>query len=282
MPTIEDLTSSLGDVFQDLENCPDLSPGPRVNELFGRLVELVLTTPAHHVRDVLADPEIRALRPRLRELCSRGEYELELAWARRVARSPDPVAELALFPYMDNYRQLTRMELTALRGVASKPIRSVAFAGSGPLPLSSLLLAGELGVPVDNHDRDALAITSSRRLVEVLGPPGLRFHQMDVCDADLSGYDVVVLAALVGDTSAEKASMLQRLATTMAPGALLLLRSAHGMRTLLYPEVDLGLLDGFELLSVVHPEDEVINSVVVVRAHGGNALIPGPRTGTER
>lgn len=54
----------------------------------------------------------------------------------------------------------------------------------------------------------------------------------------------------------------------MRPGAMLLARSARGLRTLLYPPVDLRAMPGFEVLEVVHPTDDVVNSVVVARRLG--------------
>lgn len=59
--------------------------------------------------------------------------------------------------------------------------------------------------------------------------------------------------------------MIRHLAENMAPGAFLLLRSAHGARGFLYPVVNVEDLHGFHVISVVHPTDEVINSVILAR-----------------
>lgn len=81
-------------------------------------------------------------------------------------------------------------------------------------------------------------------------------------------YNVVFLAALVGMGREEKREVIDHLARHMAPGALLVVRSAHGARAFLYPVVDLEDLKGSEVLSVYHPGDEVINSVIVARKKG--------------
>lgn len=95
------------------------------------------------------------------------------------------------------------------------------------------------------------------------------FHTSDILDVtkDLEEYDIVYLAALVGMDKAEKNRIIDHLAEYMAPGALLMLRSAHGARAFLYPVVEPGDLRGFEVLSVFHPTDEVINSVVIARKY---------------
>lgn len=55
----------------------------------------------------------------------------------------------------------------------------------------------------------------------------------------------------------------------MAPGALLMLRSGHGLRAFIYHIVDPSDLKGFEVLTVYHPmTNDVVNSVVVARKLG--------------
>ena len=99
------------------------------------------------------------------------------------------------------------------------------------------------------------------------------FHTNDILDVSsaLKDYEVVYLAALVGMDNEEKNKVIDHLTKYMAPGALLMLRSAHGARAFLYPVVDPCDLKGFEVLSVFHPTDEVINSVVIARKYPGPA-----------
>jgi hypothetical protein len=161
------------------------------------------------------------------------------------------------------------MERDAVERLAEADGRSarVAFVGSGPLPLTAFLLAGEC-VRVDNLDRDAAALALSRRVAGALGVTGLGFVHADAGGddgVDLVGYGLVILAALVGRTPGEKAEVIAHVADAMAPGALLLVRSARDLRTLLYPAVDPGALAGLEVLGTVHPTGEVINSVIVAR-----------------
>lgn len=264
-----DVTASLLTIVQQLTESPSLRPGPAVNALFSQLVHTALDTPDETASAVLDHPALRSLSPRLHDLCARGESELEYEWAARICTSPDPHLELSRFPYLDNYRQLGRMELGALAATVSRPIRSVALIGCGPLPLSMLTLATELSVTVDGFDRDPDAIARARQVVDRLGATGLRFHRADASEADLAGYDLVVLAALVGSTPAAKREILALMRPSMKPGSILLARSARGLRTLLYPPVDLDNLPGFELITVVHPVDDVINSAVLARTRGG-------------
>nr|GEU99507.1 nicotianamine synthase, S-adenosyl-L-methionine-dependent methyltransferase [Tanacetum cinerariifolium] len=93
------------------------------------------------------------------------------------------------------------------------------------------------------------------------------FHTADIMDVtdDLKNYDVIFLAALVGMNIDDKNKVIQQMAKYMASGAILMLRSAHDARTFLYPVVDPNVLHGFNVLSIFHPDDDVINSVVISR-----------------
>ncbi len=88
---------------------------------------------------------------------------------------------------------------------------------------------------------------------------------------DLAEFDVVYMAALVGISQAEKEGIMLQVVGRMRPGALLVVRSSWGLRTCLYPEVDLAterLLTRLEPCVVVHPYGQVVNSVIVARVKG--------------
>jgi nicotianamine synthase len=242
----------------------DLRPSPEVDAVFGALVALVLTTPPGVAGEALADPAVRRCRDRLVALAARGEHELELAWARRIAAGGD----LGGFPYLDHYRRLVDAEVAALVRHGCGPGARVLFVGAGPLPLSPLLLAGR-GLAVDALDRDAGAVVAARAVASTVVPAPV-VAEGDLFDRPgLDRYDAVVLAALVGLGAGEKRRCLDHLAAALRPGALVLARSARGLRTLLYPEVELPPGGGLAPLDVVHPAPPVINSIVVARATGG-------------
>lgn len=86
----------------------------------------------------------------------------------------------------------------------------------------------------------------------------------------LKTRDVVYLAALVGMSSQEKNAILSSVASKMKEGSVLVARSAHGLRSLLYPVLDVEALDlcrlGLQLVTEWVPgDDEIVNSVVVFR-----------------
>jgi nicotianamine synthase len=123
-------------------------------------------------------------------------------------------------------------------------LRKFAFIGSGPLPLTSLCLVSSIysnlaEISVLNIDSSAHAISLSKTLCSQLGEyaRGMSFLCSDASapSLDLSGFDVVYLAALVGTTQAQKEKVLQNVVRKMRPGALLVVRSADRLRGLMYP-----------------------------------------------
>jgi len=258
------------DLYEALAAAPDLTPGPAIDEIFGCLVSLAIDPVASRdAAAVLADPSVTAILPELRRLCAEGEFELERSWARHVVEHPDPCGELARFPYHQNYRDLTRLEHHTVAGLTATPPQRVLFIGSGPLPLTSLLLADRHRCRVDNLDLAPEAARLGAALAHAVGSRGMTFHAGDVLDdpADLDpgDYDLVYLAALAGLDHEAKDRLLSHLGRRLRPGTLVLARSAHSLRGLLYPVLDPADLPGLDTLAVVHPFTDVVNSVVVAR-----------------
>ena len=150
---------------------------------------------------------------------------------------------LLTFPYHQNYVDLVRMEMNAIASV--KPdldTRNLAFLGSGPLPLTSLCISHHLRsecVTSHNIDQDATAITTAVTLCRALGHSSktMRFQCASAGspEVDLGCFDIVYLAALVGGCSRHKHEIMTHVVKRMKPGALIVMRSAHSLRRLLYP-----------------------------------------------
>lgn len=204
-------------------------------------------------------PQISKVTPQLRVLCSTGEGKLEAFWADKIAHPTGngewlygamnllvlmPItAQLTLndFPYYDNYTELTRLELNHIRTANNTP-RTFVFLGCGPLPLTSFCIIDQLDHPdvsILNVDFSDTAIAKASALSRYIKypEPSMSF----CCDKaggtkhDLSDADVVYFAALVGSSAQEKKVLLRSVVEVMKPGALLVIRTAWGLRKLLYP-----------------------------------------------
>lgn len=279
------LVHSICELHARLSLLKSLRPAPTTNELFTDLVQRCCKEyPENVVAEVLHNPKIQKILPSLRQICSNAEYELELYWVEKLVRtagqsngkpqspaiqSPRPVtnhplgtivkAEVQQFPYYDNYSELTLMEVYySLQNVPShrepEPLR-ILFIGSGPLPLSSIMILD--GLPHDsrqrhvtNLDRCPKAIDLSQKFYKSLKrdeEDSRRGLKMDFVCADASGsspimgdekwlekFHVVYIAALVGDSVEDKIKLVSNISSRLKMGTTVIMRSAHSMRKVLY------------------------------------------------
>ncbi|KAK6119046.1 hypothetical protein DH2020_047211 [Rehmannia glutinosa] len=263
------LVQKICSLYEKISKLENLNPSNDVDTLFTQLVHTCI--PPHPIDVTKLCTQIQEIRSKLISLCGQAEGLLEKHHSTILGTFQNPLDHLNLFPYYPNYLKLSALEYDLLRPHYSAP-RRLAFVGSGPLPLTSIVLATHhlRSTVFHNYDVDASANAMAAKLVEPHPDLSGRmfFHTRDIMDVpgeDLREYDVVFLAALVGMEIEDKMQVIEHLAKNMSPGAILMVRSAHGARAFLYPVVEPRHLRGFEVLSVYHPTDEVINSVVVAR-----------------
>lgn len=271
------IVKRLQQIHSFLVSMPSLKPGDAVNRTFSELVTLCIGVyPTSTVRSVVNHPLTQSLLPSLRTLAAKGEYLLEKTWAealtqeafKQTKQSRNAATSLLQeFVYYDNYEQLVKMEMHCLLGVDARLDR-VVFVGSGPLPLSSILLASHCQLPVTNIDYCEDAIRISTDLVHSLHlQDKMHFFCGDATEYPFyQDADVVVLGALVGADGDAKISFLDRIAEKMKSGAILLVRSAHALRTVLYPPLDQeGIPSTLVPVLEMHPQNEVVNSVILFK-----------------
>jgi nicotianamine synthase len=272
------LVQKIAALHADIAKLPSLSPSPDANALFTSLV--MACVPPNPVDVTKLSPDVQGMREELIRLCSDAEGHLEAHYADMLAAFDNPLDHLGRFPYFSNYIDLSKLEFDLLvRYIPGLAPSRVAFVGSGPLPFSSLVLAARHlpNTLFDNYDRCAAANDRARKLVRADKDLNSRmsFHTVDVANLtdELAKYDVVFLAALVGMAAEDKAKVVAHLGRHMADGAALVVRSAHGARGFLYPIVDPEDIrrGGFDVLAVYHPDNEVINSVIIARKMDAHA-----------
>ncbi|KAE9589560.1 hypothetical protein Lal_00000266 [Lupinus albus] len=265
------LTEKVCKLYDQISNLESLKPCKNVDTLFTQLVHTCM--PPSPIDVTKLSTNVQEIRTKLIRLCGEAEGLLESHYSTILGNNSyeNPLHYLNIFPYYSNYLKLALLEFTILNQHCTKNPSKIAFVGSGPLPLTSIVLASN-HLPTTtfhNYDIDPLANSKALRLVSSDHDLSKRmvFHTNNILDVtnDLEDYEVVYLAALVGMDTGEKKRIIDHLAKYMAKGALLMVRSAHGARAFLYPVVNPCDLIGFEVLSVFHPTDEVINSVVIAQ-----------------
>ncbi|MCZ8520487.1 MULTISPECIES: nicotianamine synthase family protein [Paenibacillus] len=219
------------------------------------------------VYGVMNDPEILRLLPELLSRLSDAEGESERCEARSLVGRPAlnllELRELAVWPIYDT---LVGRELEKWRSLAGQEHkrRPIAFVGSGPLPMSPVLLHLKEGLPVTCVDIDPAACEVSGELIGRLGlGAGVQVVNHPGAAFDYAPYGTVFVASLVTG----KSSVLEQIRRTQ-PQALVAVRTAEGMRRLMYESVDEEAWEaaGWRLLDRTPPVERiVINSTLFYR-----------------
>ncbi|KAG6757884.1 hypothetical protein POTOM_038210 [Populus tomentosa] len=263
------LIEKVCEIYDKLSRLENLNPSKQVNSLFTQLVQTCMSQ--CHIDITKLNERVQAIRCKLIKLCGKAEGLLEIHFATLIGSHDKPLNHIKIFPYYSNYLKLSQVEFSMLNKICSRVPKHIAFVGSGPLPLTSIILAtNHLSTTCfHNFDIDPSANAKAIQLVSSDSELSKRmfFHTADIMNvsSSLKQYEVVFLAALVGMDREEKVRVIKHLADHIAPGTLLLMRSANGARAFLYPVIDPRDLQGFEVLSVFHPSDDVINSVIIAR-----------------
>ncbi|XP_007014186.2 PREDICTED: nicotianamine synthase [Theobroma cacao] len=265
----EILVARVAQIHGSISKLESLTPSKQVNSLLTHLVKLC-TLPSDI--DIEALPQkVQDMRENLIILSGRAEGLLELEFATFLSKIPKPLNNLNLFPYYDNYVKLASLEYRILSENGVVQPKKVAFVGSGPMPLTSIVMATHhmKSTHFDNFDIDEAANDVARQLIasDVEFEKRVKFVTNDIMKVreKLGDYDCIFLAALVGMRKEEKLTIVGHIGKYMKAGGYLLVRSAKGARAFLYPSLEQHDLPGFELLSIFHPTNELINSVVLVR-----------------
>ena len=244
-------------------NLHDFVPSPDVNAAFSSLVASVVQATA--LPTWCNDEVCREVQRR----CSLSESEMEMYWSRRITGSARPQQELETFWYIDNYRELVRREIGLMGGSGLMLSNSsrVAMIGSGPLPLTAWCLWHQTGAAVDLVDVAPVALTQSRELARAIAWPVGECLLADGAAVALpdSAYDVIYVAGLAGDSAEVKQQIIDNILPALQPGGRIVVRGAHGAKTLLYPAFDPNSLRRVQLLVEYNPDDDIINSVYVYK-----------------
>lgn len=265
-----DLIAIVQETFESLNQESDLSPAnQRVTGIIKQLsVRLRCSYIIEDVQAVLANEYIRSNLNGLREILSQAEFLAELHDSRAMLRSDRSVMDhIRQLSYWNVYVSLVGKELAMLRQLNSRNDERgnanfpVVFVGSGPLPLSSIVLHQYGGGEMICLEMNAEAYEASSLLLERAGLSNVvKVIKINGSEFDYSGYNRIVLASLVKN----KPEVLQRIAQT-SRNPLVAVRTAEGMRQVMYEAIDETQITdlGWRIQARTMPEERlVINSTL--------------------
>lgn len=246
--------------INDVLDLQDLVPSSVVNIAMTNLVNSAM----HGTKTELDSIDTSTIL-RIRDISAKAETEMEKFWAKRIIASPDAATALASFPYLDNYTELTKRELKLVKesGLSLNSSHITLMIGSGPLPLTAFEMHRQSGAVIDHVDSSSEAIELCEKISQILSMQSDHYHATGEGVVLDKKYDLILLAALAGSTQREKQVIINNVLPALAANGRIVVRSARGSRELLYPAVDAKSLQHVTLLGECHPDDHVINSVLV-------------------
>jgi len=151
--------------FVDREIYQD--PTGHIKSVFQQLDYLIaLDVDNRSAEDILSNSRFNSAFDAISTFRSQYTAELEVEQAESILKSEDPWNTLTDFTYLPNYIQLARTEC---RGAGLKPGDTVLFLGSGPLPLTLIVLCHQHGTGGIGIEQDPKRVKLSRKVLEKLG-----------------------------------------------------------------------------------------------------------------
>lgn len=255
-------------IYWQLALIDRLDTNPRAFQLVQELLRLLSFR--HYGEDVAAllnDPVLRAIAPNLRRIFAKGSYLYECKQAVGLLASDDVRKALTEeYPFFQQYWRASAIEFQLAASFLDQPAKRVMLAGSGPLPLTSIVMTARFGVSVHNLDIEAQATELASSVAHKLSlSDRLTFATADVATYDgLEEFDIVWLAALAGNDR-DKPRILRHLSRRMRPGAVLAVRTASQLRSFLYPPVSPDDFGGFDLKVGLQPYTDNYHSVFIAQ-----------------
>lgn len=261
------IVRTVTETFNQLSRQKDLSPNnPRVNMLLSNLVHTLAEAEEKDIdkRFVLNDRRVQMIRKPLLNVLSRAEYEMEMYFSsafNKAARLSDK--DLDGFWYRDNYRDLIAQEIRGLKAHTDfdtllADARPAVFVGAGPLPLSAIDLHKQTGKKCVCVELDAAAAQNGQGMIDRLGlGDAITYVTADGRDVDYGQFSLIMVASLVH----AKAEVFQRIHDT-APHATVAVRSAEGLKALLYQPVDIADIEsrGFRYQGTAQADRRTVNA----------------------
>lgn len=267
-----EIIAQILDTYAVLRKANDLSPhNDDINRALSAYVRMTLQEPGARVLSlVFNDAAIRKAHPQILTLLSRAESAMENYFAEHfAARGTITREDLKDFWYLQNYDELVQQDLNSLSALndgANFPANwTPLFLGSGPLPLSAVMLHYKMGCNVRCVDFDQQAVDTSRAFIRALGlENAITIEQADATTfPDYAAHKLIFVAALINN----KTATLEKIRGD-APGALVAIRSVENLRRLLYRALDVKeILDmGFEQKSFAKSSNITVNSTYIFKA----------------
>ncbi|CAM4480953.1 hypothetical protein FHS16_004802 [Paenibacillus endophyticus] len=273
MQKVDDFIAFIRELNELLHIEEDLSPAnQRVTSMIRRLSQqLRAYYSPEEVKAVLSHEYMVYNQRLLQDKLSKAEFQVELADSQTFCSPGDSVMDIVTrLPYWSIYLALVTEELSMLRQLIQEGGQlehsPIVFIGSGPMPISPIMIHLFHGVEVICLEIDAVACDASSSFLEKMGLNAKVKVIMENGDEfDYGAYNRIFVASLVKN----KRAVLEQINRT-AMNPLVAVRTAEGMRQIMYEAIDESQLNkqGWRILGRTNPDGHlVINSTLFMDRH---------------
>lgn len=268
MQRVNNFIAFFREVNEFLEKETDISPANQlVAEVFNRLLlQLRSRFLPQEVKAILNNEYIQINQQKLRDKLSEVEFLIELRDSHEICKLEGSVLDiLKSLTNWNSYFSLVSQELQMIRQHKQQDRNTeklpIIFVGSGPMPISSIILHLLSDAEVICLEMNAVAYDASCYLLEHLGlGDKVTVVLKDGSEFDYSSYSRIFVASLVRN----KQAVLETISRTSAD-PLVAVRTAEGMRRIMYEAIDESQLNnqGWKILGRTFPEEKlVVNSTL--------------------
>jgi len=273
----EPITGELMEIYASIRGLKDeeiyRDPSNHLKTAFQRLDYLIaLDVCDKRAEEVLSNSVFNSAFDTITRFRSMYTAKLEIEQAKSIIESRKPWKTFNNFAYFTNYLQLARTEY---QGSWLKPGDSVLFLGSGPLPMSLIVLCHQYGLRGIGIEQEPDRAELSRKVLEKLGLSG----QIKIIEGNQytlplkEKYDLVMVAA----QAEPKREIFDHLAKVLPAGTKVSYRIYEkGLRRLLDTFSRYELPAQFEEYLRVRPKPPANNTVVFLTVNG---VAQNPTTG---
>ncbi|MDI2587036.1 nicotianamine synthase family protein [Psychrobacillus sp. NEAU-3TGS] len=264
MQRVDNFIAFIREANELLQKETDLSPENQlVSDVYNHLL---LQLRSHYfppeVQAIVNNEYIRVNQQKIQVKLSEIEFLVELRDSHDICKLDGAVLDIVKsLPNWNSYFSLVSQELQYMRQDRHIEKSPIIFVGSGPMPISPIILHLLSDAEVICLEMNAVAYDASCNLLEHLGlGDKVTVILKDGSEFDYSSYSRIFVASLVQKKQAVLETIIR---TSLDP--FVAVRTAEGMRRIMYEAIDESQLNkqGWRILGRTSPEEKlVVNSTL--------------------
>ena len=234
-------------------------PPEALYRLYQILDDLAHMNAGTHLSGLMLDEaDIRRELPLIRSYYTTFFSIHETRLAEELVRADDPWKLLGNFPLYPRYESLVKKQIEAMH---ISPEKRLIFLGSGPVPMTLILMSHLYGIRSIGVDSDPDTVKFSRDVIRHLGlQKDIEIVQGDDSCLDGLDWDIVLIAALA-EPKKRIFGNLRKILEKRGP-APVIFRTYTGMRAVLYKPVQPEDIRDFKIIKAIAPTGRVNNTTV--------------------